>query len=115
MMFDMTAEPAKITARELTRNASRVLDRVEHGERLTVTRDGEPIAEIIPIDPSERLMARWIREGIVAPPPPGGYAKAGDLARASRELLASQPEPDEPGSDRTLTEILMEMREAERF
>jgi prevent-host-death family protein len=105
------SEPAKITARDLSRDASRVLDRVEHGERLTVTRDGEPIAEIIPIDPSERAMARLVRDGLIAPPPAGGYAKGADLARAARRLTA-RAGVGEPGT--TATDRLMEMREDER-
>jgi prevent-host-death family protein len=103
-------EPARISARELSRDASRVLDRVEHGERLTVTRDGEPIAEIIPIDPSERMMARLIRDGLIAPPPPRGYAKGRDLAAAARRLAGFHAV--EPGP--TATDKLMEMREHER-
>jgi prevent-host-death family protein len=103
-------EPARISARELSRDASRVLDRVERGERLTVTRDGEPIAEIIPIDPAQRVMARLIRDGLIAPPPPGGYATGGDLAAVAQRLVAS----GEVDPDSTATAKLLEMREHER-
>ncbi|MDG4823578.1 type II toxin-antitoxin system prevent-host-death family antitoxin [Asanoa sp. WMMD1127] len=101
------SEPARITARDLSRHAGAVLTRVEHGERLTITRDGEPIAEIIPIDRSQRTMARWIRDGVVAPPPPEGYAKGSDLADAARRLGQAPP-------GRTANEALQEMREDER-
>jgi prevent-host-death family protein len=64
----MTApQRSSISSRDLSRRAAAVLDRVEQGERLIVTRDGEPVAEIIPIDRSERTLARWVREGVIAP------------------------------------------------
>lgn len=104
----MTApERAAISSRDLTRRTASVLDRVERGERLIVTRDGEPVAEIIPIDRSERALARWVKDGIIAPPPAGGYAKAGAASRAARRLP-----PAEPG--RTATDVLFEMRADER-
>lgn len=106
-MSDMTAEPASISARDLSRRAAHVLDRVERGERLIVTRDGEPIAEILPIDPGRRVLARWAKEGIIPEAPPGGYATAGDLARHARSLP-----PSPPGE--TATEVLLRMREDER-
>lgn len=107
-MSDMTApQRSSISSRDLSRRAAAVLDRVEQGERLIVTRDGEPVAEIIPIDRSERTLARWVREGVIAPPPVGGYAKAGAVSRAARRLP-----PAEPG--RTATDALLEMRADER-
>ena len=106
-MSDVIPERASISARDLSRRAASVLDRVERGERLVVTRDGEAIAEIIPIDRTERLLARWIRDGLIAEPPPSGYAKAGAVASAARRLP-----PIPPG--KSATEVLMEMREEER-
>jgi prevent-host-death family protein len=106
-MSDMLPDRQSITARDLSRRAASVLDRVEHGERLVVTRDGEPIAEIVPIDRAQRVMARWVKDGLIAEPPPSGYATAAALSRAARSL----PEP-EPGD--TATEALSHMREHER-
>lgn len=103
----MTAEPASITARDLSRRAANALDRVERGERLVVTRDGEPIAEIIPIDPARRTLARWVKDGLMAEPPPSGYARAAVVSRAARRLLPARP-------GRTATDVLLEMREDER-
>jgi prevent-host-death family protein len=65
---DMAADNI-VTARDLSRRAAAVLDRVEHGERLTITRDGEPIAEIVPIDRSRRTIARWVQASRSAPLP----------------------------------------------
>lgn len=107
-MSDMTAEPASISARDLSRRAANVLDRVEHGERLLVTRDGEPIAEIIPIDRAQRLLARWVKEGLIAELPAADAAKAATVANASRALLPPPP----PGP--SATEVLLQMREDER-
>jgi prevent-host-death family protein len=106
-MSDMLPERASITARDLSRRAASVLDRVEHGERLLVTRDGEPIAEIVPIDRAQRVMARWVKDGLIPEPPPSGYATAAAVARAVRSLPASAP-------GETATEALLRMREHER-
>jgi prevent-host-death family protein len=38
-----------VTVRELRNEGGAVLDRVEHGERLIVTRDGRAIAELRPL------------------------------------------------------------------
>lgn len=104
----MTApERSAISSRDLSRRAASVLDRVEHGERLIITRDGEPVAEIIPIDRSERALARWVKDGVIAPPPAGGYAKAGAVSRAARRLPPAEPGP-------TATDVLLEMRADER-
>lgn len=100
------AEPASVSARDLSRRAAAVLDRVEHGERLTITRDGEPIAEIIPIDRATRTMARWVRDGLITAPPASGYAKAGDIAEVVRRLAA----PANPAA----SDALLRMRQDER-
>jgi prevent-host-death family protein len=38
-----------VTVRELRNKGGEVLERVEHGERVIVTRDGHPIAELRPL------------------------------------------------------------------
>jgi|EndMetStandDraft_8_1072994.scaffolds.fasta_scaffold568721_1 prevent-host-death family protein len=38
-----------VTMRELRNKGAEVMDRVERGESLTVTRDGRPVAELHPI------------------------------------------------------------------
>ena len=40
---------AEVTVRELRNHGGRVLDRVQAGETLTVTRDGRPVAELRPL------------------------------------------------------------------
>ena len=52
-----------VTIRELRNHGGDVIDRVLAGERLTVTRAGEPVAELTPVPRrplrAETLIARW--------------------------------------------------------
>ncbi len=54
---------AKITVRELRNQGGRVLERVARGETMTVTRDGQPVAELRPLPArplaAETLIHRW--------------------------------------------------------
>jgi prevent-host-death family protein len=56
---------AEVTIRELRNRGGAVVDRVAAGERLTVTRDGRPVAELRPIRPASlsaaELLGRWRR------------------------------------------------------
>ena len=49
--------------RELRNRGGHVIDRVERGEQVTITRDGKPVAELRPYVQSnlsaEALLARW--------------------------------------------------------
>lgn len=51
-----------VTVRDLRNRSAEVLRRVERGESLTVTRDGEPVARVVPLPRStsrvEELIAR---------------------------------------------------------
>ena len=54
-----------VSVRDLRNNGGRVLERVARGESLTVTLDGEPVAELRPIPSralsSEVILERWRR------------------------------------------------------
>lgn len=54
-----------MTIRELRNSGGEVVDRVVHGERLVVTRDGEQVAELVPLPRKplvkNELLARWRR------------------------------------------------------
>ena len=56
---------ANVSVRDLRNRGAEVLRRVEAGERLTVTRDGEPIAELVPLTRKplrvDVLLERWSR------------------------------------------------------
>lgn len=68
MSADMAHE---VTVRELRNQGGRVLDRVERGESLTVTKDGTPVAELRPLPrrslPTAELIARAKRTPKVSP------------------------------------------------
>ena len=56
---------AEVTIRELRNHGGDVVDRVAAGERLIVTRDGRPVAELRPVrsvgTKAAILLARWRR------------------------------------------------------
>jgi prevent-host-death family protein len=56
---------AGVTIRELRNHGGEVIDRVAAGERLTVTRDGRPVAELRPYRSAPLtaavLLRRWRR------------------------------------------------------
>lgn len=85
-----------VGVRELRDGLSRYLASVRHGEEITVTDHGKPVAMLVPIDqesPSERLIA----EGVVTP------AK-------NRGSRAEVPPPIDAGPDARLSELVVEMR-----
>jgi len=53
---------AEVTIRELRNHGGEVVDRVERGEHVTVTRSGRPVADLRPLQPAglsrEELVAR---------------------------------------------------------
>jgi prevent-host-death family protein len=56
---------AEVTIRELRNHGGDVVDRVARGEPVTITRAGQPVAELRPIPKpplmAETLLARWRR------------------------------------------------------
>jgi prevent-host-death family protein len=56
----------KVGVRELKNETSRILERVESGETITVTRHGKPVARIVSVSPSPHLAA-LIASGEVRP------------------------------------------------
>jgi prevent-host-death family protein len=62
---------SEITVRELRNRGGDVLDRVARGEALTITRDGQPIAELRPLArrplPAAVLVERWRRLPVIDP------------------------------------------------
>ncbi|MBA2280380.1 MAG: type II toxin-antitoxin system prevent-host-death family antitoxin [Acidimicrobiia bacterium] len=59
---------AEATVRDLRNKGGEVLDRVAAGERVTVTRDGKPVAELRPM-PGTRLSAHALVERFRRLPP----------------------------------------------
>jgi len=56
---------SEVSIRDLRNHGGEVIDRVERGERLTVTRDGRRVAELRPLGPlpvrADVLVERWSR------------------------------------------------------
>jgi prevent-host-death family protein len=54
---------AEVTIRELRNHGGRVLERLERGETLTVTRGGRPLAQLRPLPgpavTADTLLRRW--------------------------------------------------------
>lgn len=72
------------TIRDLRNHGGEVIDRVRSGERITITRDGEPVAELRPL-PRHRLSAVALIEQARALPPVDP-----DLLRAEIDALVDQ-------------------------
>lgn len=105
-MSDMDdSRTPQVGVRELRQNLSVYLDRVKEGERLEVTEHGRPVALLIPLpDANENSLARMIADGRV-------IAAQGDLGEFLRH---NPPLPPLPGA-KSLTQILIEMRDEESF
>jgi prevent-host-death family protein len=56
----------RVNIRELKDNASAIVDRVEEGEAITVTKHGRPVARILPATTSPHIAA-LVAEGTVRP------------------------------------------------
>lgn len=88
----------RIGIRELRQNASTYIERVEGGETIEVTNRGRVVARLVP--PVLTGIERLEREGRIT-----------KATRSIRDI--PPPLPAKPG-ERSLSEILAEMREDER-
>lgn len=57
-----------VSVRQLRNEGGRVLDRVERGETLTVTRNGRPVAKLVPLDDRPLTTAEHKRRMANLPP-----------------------------------------------
>lgn len=57
-----------VSVRDLRNNGADVLRRVERGQRIVVTRDGDPVAELTPIRRRSVSAAELIRRRRTLPP-----------------------------------------------
>jgi prevent-host-death family protein len=52
-----------VSIRDLRNHGGEIVDRANHGERVTITRSGRPVAELVPVIgpavPAPVLLARW--------------------------------------------------------
>jgi prevent-host-death family protein len=91
---------SSVGIRELKQNASAVVARAKAGEIVTITERGKPVARLTPI--GDTRLQELIDAGLASTP----TADYRDV---------KEPTQGSTRDGRTLTEILMEMRDAERY
>ena len=93
----MYAQGVEIGTRELRANLAAALRQVGAGERLVITVDGRPVAQLGPVDPSgSPTLADLAASGLVEPP--------------RRPRPAEPPEPVDTAVDVRLDRVLAEVR-----
>jgi prevent-host-death family protein len=91
--------PARVGVRELRQNLSVYLERVKAGETLEVTEHGQPIARLGPRPTAPlSIIDQMIADGRATP------------ATFDHRRIPPPPKMDDP-SGKTLTQILLEMRD----
>jgi antitoxin (DNA-binding transcriptional repressor) of toxin-antitoxin stability system len=94
--------PSRVGVRELRQNLSVYLRRVEQGETFEVTDHGRPVARLgRPAGQEMSVLDRMIAEGRATP--------------AKREFSGFHPALEPLPGGESLTDILLAMREEERF
>jgi prevent-host-death family protein len=100
---DSRAAARRIGIRELRQHASLYVDLVEKGYTVDITNRGRLVAHLIPASEPQSPLEQLIAAGIIEPAEdPGG-------------LLDVEPYPALPPGRPTASEILMQMREEERY
>jgi len=88
---------AKVNVRELARNTSRVIDGVtRRGEAALVTRDGLPVAAIVPIDAD--ALDRWILANSPDSVEGVRLMRASEIGATGRSPRAARPRRPRAGS-----------------
>jgi prevent-host-death family protein len=93
----------RIGVRELRQHASLYVDLAEKGHTVDITNRGRLVARLVPVRQPESPLERLIAAGILAP------------AEDPGDLLDVEPGPPVPPGQPTASEILLQMREEERF
>jgi prevent-host-death family protein len=92
-----------IGIRELRQHASVYVDLVEKGQTVDITNRGRLVARLVPARDVESPLERLIAAGILQP------------AEDPGSLLDIEPAPAVPEGRPTASEILLKMREEERY
>jgi prevent-host-death family protein len=92
-----------IGIRELRQHASVYVDLVEKGQTVDITNRGRLVARLVPARDVESPLERLIAAGVIQP--------AEDPGR----LLDVEPAPPVPEGRPTASEVLLKMREEERY
>jgi len=85
--------------RELRQSASKILDQVKDGMTIEITEHGVPVARLVPIRKS--LYEEYIEAGLITPAENPNWRPSGN--------------PIKIKSNKTSTEVLMELRAEERY
>ena len=93
----------RIGIRELRQHASVYVDLAEKGQTVDITNRGRLVAQLVPAREPESPLERLIAAGIIEP------------AEDPGDLLDIEPAPAVPPGQPTATEILLQMREEERY
>ena len=88
---------------ELRQHASVYIDLVERGYTVDITNRGRLVAQLVPVRGPESPLERLMAAGIIGP------------AEDPGDLLDVEPGPPVPPSHPTASEILLQMREEERY
>jgi len=100
-MSEMSDRPAQVGVRELRQNLSVYLARVKNGETLEVTEHGRPVAQLGPRRAAVvSIIDQMIADGRITP------------ATVDHRTIPLPPSIPDP-SGRTLTQVLLEMRDEE--
>lgn len=105
-VMDKETPDIQVTVRDLQRNASAVLHRIEEGESIAITRHGKVIARLLPPDPAERAVSSAVDAGILDPAALSRARTAAETARSARRPAAEEGEP-------VLGQVLADLREEE--
>jgi prevent-host-death family protein len=87
--------------RELRQNLSRYIDRVKAGETVEVTEHGRLVAALVPRADREESLAELERRGLT-------------VSRARADIASLGPVPRRRPGQRSLSEVLEELRSDER-
>jgi prevent-host-death family protein len=99
-----TAQPShSIGIRELRQHASVYVDLVEKGQTVDITNRGRLVARLVPVRDVESPLERLIAAGII------------QAAQDPGRLLDIEPAPAVPEGQPSASEILLKMREEERY
>jgi prevent-host-death family protein len=97
------AAARRIGIRELRQHASLYVDLAEKGYTVDITNRGRLVAHLVPASEPESPLERLIAAGIIEP------------AEDPGDLLDVEPGPPVPPGQPTASEILLQMREEERY
>jgi prevent-host-death family protein len=98
-----TRAARRIGIRELRQHASLYVDLVEKGCTVDITNRGRLVARLVPAREPDSPLERLIAAGIIGP------------AEDPGDLLDIEPGPPVPPGQPTATEVLLQMREEERY